>query len=112
METLAFVGFDTLSDLSLSVRREDVLRVYSGRTGCMCGCRGRYYTTSTCREADTEVSDAQVTRVLRTLAASASAVEVDVGLYGETIAYLETGTRVFAAYLRAGSPVFGGTVRS
>jgi hypothetical protein len=50
---------------------ETIVRVYKGRIGCMCGCRGKYY------DASTRSGKAMVNKVLRTVKANVSLVEVD-----------------------------------
>ena len=57
-----------------------VERVYSGRPGCMCGCRGSYRYSRRHAPADAErgdVNDAQVRKVLATLQANVEHVEAD-----------------------------------
>lgn len=86
--------------------RSRVVAVYTGKQGCMCGCKGKYrYTELTRAEAgkrrgyevgDDEVNESVVTRVINKVLASPT-VEVIKGLCDEVI-YLvddaETGRRV------------------
>ena len=89
----------------------EVLRAYAGRPGCMCGCRGRYVTTPVARaEAevdgsldDADVSETEVTRVLRLVQAAwceagAEGLELDVGDEFQYF-YAARGRRVHAVYL-------------
>ena len=58
---------------------DDVLKVYSGKLGCMCGCLGRYYVTAERRAEvekrrgytleDRDISRKMVNKVLRLLQA-------------------------------------------
>lgn len=101
-----------------TIQPADVLRAYAGRSGCMCGCRGRYWVTAASRaEAevnaaaavdDDDVSEAQVTRVLRLAQAalaeadevigSSAPLDVDVDADFRYIC-VERGRRVHAVYL-------------
>ena len=73
-------------------KRKFVVKVYSGKPGCMCGCRGKYFYPSTVdREAaatvrgysvdDDEISDSQVTRVVNKIHAHLDSAEVLLGEY-------------------------------
>ena len=81
---------------------ETVEAVYSGRPGCMCGCRGNYrYASkraalaSERRGYEVDVSDAQITRVIKTLrAAPAGSLE-----FGERYVAAKINGRVYVAYL-------------
>lgn len=85
------------------VTKSQILKVYSGRVGCMCGCRGNYRCTSEHHfEAEDEcmseqtVNDAQCKKVLKTLqAADPKRVEKEDGYF-----YFENDRdRCFAVYL-------------
>lgn len=85
------------------LKREDVLRVYSGRRGCACGCRGTYYVgkADAAHEdaSGSTVSDAQVTKIVGTINASSRTAR----RHAEgDIVFFETEKRLFIAYLRAG----------
>lgn len=47
----------------------DVKQAYKGKIGCMCGCKGKYWTP--------EQSKAMVTKILRVIQANENLVEVD-----------------------------------
>jgi hypothetical protein len=86
--------------------RSRVLCVYTGKQGCMCGCKGKYrYTALTRAEAgqrrgyevsDDEINEGVVSRVINKVRAAEN-VEVADGL-GDEVIYLlddpETGRRV------------------
>ena len=60
----------------------NIIRVYSGRPGCGCGCRGNYSDRK-----------AQITRVRNTMMARANEVE-----YIDGIFFIEDGKRNYWAY--------------
>jgi hypothetical protein len=80
-----------------------VVNVYSGRHGCMCGCRGKYsYAGEFVAEGTTrrgyaveldEVSDRNVRMIVKRLNNNPN-TKIEDG-----IAFLELDTRVYAAYL-------------
>jgi len=81
-----------------------VVKVYSGRPGCMCGCRGSYRWAEQHRDkvhdyldADEHVSDRSVRTIVRKLNADPG-TKVENG-----IAFLDTGTRYLAAYMEEGA---------
>lgn len=90
-----------------SVTPAQVLRAYSGKKGCMCGCKGKYSVNPARREEaakacgyaidDEDCDAAQVVRILRTIQANESDVEVDEA--GDWMA-VDIGARTFAVYLR------------
>jgi hypothetical protein len=63
-----------------AIRPEQILKAYRGKHACMCGCKGRYFVRADKRAAadkergyayeDRDVSDVEVTKVLRELQAS------------------------------------------
>lgn len=104
-----------------SLNVEDILKSYSGKPGCMCGCNGDYHVTAETREeaskergypyTDEDVSRAQVMGVLAQVALAAEAREyVDIesatgrqmgwGL-AEDLQYVvfESPKRTYAVYL-------------
>lgn len=122
---ISFAGFEGLAEVALAarseerasrplprVRREDVLRAYSGKTGCMCGCRGRYYTRGEVAPECGEENTAMVTRIVNAINASCWEARRQEGLDGEQIVFLETGTRTLAVYLNASADVSGFEVES
>ncbi len=87
-----------------SITPDKVLKVYSGRPGCACGCRGKYsYNPDRQQEggedrgyevSDDELNARQVTRVLRLLQAEPSTEVID-----DSILHATIGKRVYAVYL-------------
>lgn len=90
----------------------DVRMVYSGKPGCMCGCRGSYAYTTAAREegtrergyevTDSDISDITVTRLLKKLQRVETIEQMGCDLEDETrIAnfFLETETRVYVITL-------------
>lgn len=96
-KTAAEFGLDKITP-------EQVLSAYSGRTGCACGCRGKYwYNSARVEEASNdrgyavspdEVSDAQVKRVLRLLQTHSDTLVQD-----GYIAWLEKSNRLYMVHL-------------
>lgn len=72
-------------------QRKFVVRVYSGKPGCMCGCNGKYFYPSTVDQeaatkvrgysVDDEISDSQVTRVVNKIHEHLDRAEVLPGEY-------------------------------
>jgi hypothetical protein len=85
--------------------RSRVLAVYTGKQGCMCGCKGNYrYPEARRAEFGDAVNEAVITRVINKVRAAGSAnVEVTKG-FGDEIIYIvdnaETGRRM-AVYAQA-----------
>lgn len=85
---------------------EDVLKAYSGKTGCACGCGGRYsYVDPVAGTKDRgyevepdEVSKVRVTNVLRTIQAHADEVVLYQWGTDSCWAY-ETPTRAYRVYV-------------
>ena len=50
-----------------------VVRAYVGKPGCMCGCKGKYYSTE--KKDYTIVNPAMVTKILRTVQANEDLLE-------------------------------------
>jgi len=73
-----------LSDLTV----EEVERVYSGKPGCGCGCRGRYYE-----------SGPMVAKVLKLVQAAVAAGQDRNGVEG-SMAYWESETRYYWVYAK------------
>ena len=86
----------------------DVARVYAGKAGaCMCGCKGRYWTTPE-RRAEQEarrgyayeerdINTRQVAKIL-SIVANAQDVEYETGLSGEEIISAEQDGKVYVVY--------------
>lgn len=81
-----------------------IVSVYSGRPGCMCGCRGKSSYAAQFVEQGSkergypvepdEISDRNVRRIVNLLNKDPN-TKIEDG-----IAYLETDTRYYAAYLQ------------
>ena len=101
------------------IDRSKVLMVYTGKRGCMCGCKGKYRYPKANRQlgherrgyalSDEEVNEGTVTRILNELA---KCQNVEVGeIYnrenGDSLIYLydnkDTGRRM-AVYTKPGAP--------
>ena len=75
-----------------------IVRAYSGKGGCMCGCRGKYYT-SVADGTYSAVNPGMVTRILRTIqAAPPEEIELPVEPDCFFIAWVKGG-RQYVAYL-------------
>ena len=96
------LSLERAQDLAgLSAR--DVQSVYSGRPGCMCGCRGKYRYSSEHREVaskrrgyavdNDEVNDQQVRKVLALVQANWAQAED----FGDGF-FLELAGRYYAVY--------------
>lgn len=65
------------------------IEVYSGKPGCMCGCKGKY-----------SGSPSMISRVRNIMTKHFSEVAFQGGLSGESIAYVEVNGRAYAAYVK------------
>lgn len=88
----------------LGMNKGMMLQAYSGKVGCMCGCRGNHRYSKACSlEAATkdrgyavsanEISDNLVTRVLKVLKENINNVT-----FGDNNAYFEKGDRCWCVY--------------
>lgn len=79
-----------------------VSKVYSGKRGCMCGCRGKWSYSSTSREAFTcrdmdGINDRSVKIIAGKLLRDPN---LQVEQFGNTLCYfVDTETRTLAAYI-------------
>lgn len=81
-----------------AITPSQIVRAYSGKIGCMCGCKGKYYT-SVAGGTHSTVNPGMVTRILRTIqAAPPEEIEVDVEPDCVFIAW-NKGGREYVAYL-------------
>jgi len=78
-----------LQDLTPSM----VKRAYFGKPGCMCGCRGKYYTTASNKDHDS-VNAAMVTKILRTIQANENLLES-----GDSYFAAQVGGKEYVVYL-------------
>ena len=107
--TNAFDALSTIATLAAltAFTKETTVSVYSGKDGmCCCGCAGTHRYSS--RHVETasksrgyavtsdEINDAQITRVLRTIASATDASELEFG--DNHVARVVNG-RLFVAYL-------------
>jgi len=75
-----------------------IVRAYSGKIGCMCGCKGKYYT-SVADGTHSNTNPGMVTRILRTIQAAApEEIEVNVEPNCMYLAWVK-GARQYVAYL-------------
>lgn len=92
--------------MNLKIDRSDIGKVYSGKPGCMCGCRGKYSYASKCVAVESkargykvdkdEVSDLSIDRICATIEKEAEAgAEVKVHAFG---IFVEKANRVYGAY--------------
>lgn len=90
--------------MNTKLDKTTVISVYSGRHGCMCGCKGKYSYASRVKNDGlklrgyafdgSDISDANITRVVNFINDNVEgAVEED----GYVV--VETPTRVYVAYL-------------
>ena len=100
------------------IDRANVLMVYTGKGGCMCGCNGRYRYTKANRELGhtqrgyalnpEEINEGTVTRVLKKMATLDNVEVFEIyGKAGDSLYYgwddHETGHR-YAVYTKPGAP--------
>lgn len=71
----------------MNTKYTQIDRVYSGRQGCMCGCRGTYST-----------SPSEVTRVVNKLLANMSSVDIGEASGGGLYFAATVGKREYAVY--------------
>lgn len=74
------------------INPSQVVRAYTGKVGCMCGCKGKYYAAAS--DDVSAVNPIMVTRILRTIQA-APPEEIEVG--HEYIAW-DKGGKTWVAY--------------
>ena len=76
------------------IERDKVVKAYSGKPGCCCGCRGKYY-----RSGASASQDAQVTKIVSLLNANIKDVKFTLDGGGDPkFAFLETDNRWYIAY--------------
>ena len=88
----------------MNIQLENVMSVYAGRPGCMCGCRGKHtYASKYVCEASKdrgyevtpdEVSDRTIKIIVNKLAKNED-TEYDDGMF-----YLDTPTRSYVVYMK------------
>lgn len=101
-----------------TIKRENVLMVYTGKRGCMCGCLGNYRYPKANAELGAkrrgyelrpeEINEGQVTRVLKEMSIRTNVEVFEIyGKDGDSLYYgwenKETG-RVVCVYTKPGAP--------
>lgn len=84
-----------------------VSKVYSGKPGCMCGCRGKWSYSSTSREAfDCRDMHGINDRSVKIISGKVSRnPNVEVEVFGTTTCYsVETEPRILAVYVENARP--------
>lgn len=87
--------------MAIDTSRSNVLKVYSGRPGCMCGCNGNWtYPVGGQNDVGYEVTqnDRVVSRIYNKVFASDDQQQLDVP--GTKCVYVETGTRNYYVYFK------------
>lgn len=99
-----------------TIKRENVLMVYTGKLGCMCGCNGKYrYTKESAALAKAhrgyecqpeEINEGQVTRVLKLMATLPNVEVFEIyGKAGDSLFYgFEAEGKRVAVYTKPGAP--------
>ena len=73
----------------------NVQKVYTGKPGCMCGCRGKYSYAAGCEEGyDDQVNERSV-KILFNKVMNNPAHKVE-----DNVAYIETATRNLVVYFK------------
>jgi hypothetical protein len=67
-------------------------RAYLGKPGCMCGCKGKYYTST--KVDRSSVNPAMVTKILRTIQANEHLLET-----GSSYFAAQVGGKEYVVYL-------------
>lgn len=90
----------------MNISFDKVIKVYNGKSGCMCGCNGTYSTTSVAKEngikeiEHTDVNDRRAKMMINKLVKDAR-TQVEQHHGGIMCAYIETDTRITAIYFTA-----------
>lgn len=77
-----------------SITPAQITKAYTGKIGCMCGCKGKYYVPTPHDYAT--VNPAMVTKILRTIQANEEKAEVDSA--GGWVSY-DAGGKRWCVYL-------------
>ena len=87
----------TKTGIQLTIDPDYVASIYSGRPGCMCGCKGNHRDNPLHVEQDAPdryrglTNRAGITKTIRWFA-DAVKISISTGFHGETIYYAETET--------------------
>ena len=73
----------------------NVRKVYSGRHGCMCGCRGKYSYAAGCAESQYDEVNERSVKILFNKVMNNPARKVEDG-----IAFVDTDTRSLVVYFK------------
>jgi hypothetical protein len=95
-----------------SIDLNKVMRVYSGKPGCMCGCNGTYRYMSDCIEMGgkdrgypvdlEEVNETQVRKVVKIISEQLHAGNKSLVVDPEYV-YAQVGGRVYCVYFKKGA---------
>lgn len=81
--------------MDIIINPHQVGKVYSGKLGCACGCRGNY--------SENPKTITLIVNKMRKALKDGMATEVMFGGYGEAFLSVETATRRYTAYLKNAS---------
>ena len=73
----------------------NVQKVYSGKPGCMCGCRGKYSYATGCAESEYDVVNERSVKILFNKVMNHPECKIEDG-----VAYVDTGTRNLVVYFK------------
>ena len=73
----------------------NVQKVYSGKPGCMCGCRGKYSYAAGCTESQYDVVNERSVKILFNKVMNHPERTLEPGY-----AYVDTGTRNLVVYFK------------
>jgi hypothetical protein len=74
----------------------NVEKVYSGKPGCMCGCRGKYSYAQGCGDGKYDVVNGRSVKILFNKIMNNPARKVE-----DNVAFVETDTRNLVVYFKA-----------
>lgn len=77
------------------IRLEEVAEVYSGRLGCMCGCRGNYTTIE-----DNKAVVSRIVNTMNKLLESGAEIQKDEDCRDRRFIGVDSDTRSYTAYLK------------
>lgn len=76
-----------------TIEPKEIARVYSGRPGCGCGCRGKYYD-------DARNIKRVLTAMRKNISGARLTYDRGEGTVGDPVAAVETDTRYYWAYFK------------
>lgn len=86
--------------MAVTIDPTRIARVYSGKPGCGCGCRGKYWPDDD-RGVPTANDLRQIARVVKVMNARFDEVKYTRSSLGEEIFSLEDDQRYYWAYVKA-----------